>query len=216
MRYIFVLLLCLPALLLKGQEKQIYLSPRGNDANTGTASKPLKSLEGALEWIKAMEDSPEAIAILMKPGVYTVSATVEFSSESMGGKSIPVHIRPSGSGEVILRGGQSIPVNMLKLAKDKADTVRLHPVARGKVFVADLKGCGLADSFGKEGKYSMLAWNEHLLSLARWPNRGYNTIAEVIEEGPTTRWLKPGPVSRCHSWGKVSNKCSSSDCWAAK
>ena len=191
-RLIFIALFFTQVFFVFGQASTIYLSPRGNDADPGTSSKPLKSLEGALEVIRTMEATPESIEITLKPGVYPLSSTVEFSRESMGGLSVPVHIRPSGNGEVILRGGQSIPVNLLRLAKDRADTDRFHPDARGKVFVADLKGSGLAGSFGKEGEYSMLAWNEHLLSLARWPSRGYNTIAEIFEEGPTTRWLKPG------------------------
>jgi hypothetical protein len=60
------------------------------------------------------------------------------------------------------------------------------------VLAASLRGTPAAGRFTGKGSYAMLSWEDHLLQLAQWPNKGYHHTGAIRDEGPTTRWLKPG------------------------
>jgi len=67
---------------------QIYVSPTGNDSNTGTIDKPLKSISVALD--KAYEDS----TIYLRGGVYELSTTLKPPRSGSEGKLIKLWAYP--------------------------------------------------------------------------------------------------------------------------
>jgi len=56
----------------------------------------------------------------------------------------------------------------------------------------DLNGTDVSGFHGGKGDYGSLSMDGHMLQLAQWPNIGYNHIGEILEEGPVSRFLKPG------------------------
>ncbi len=58
----------------------LVVSPDGNDGNSGTADAPLKTLEKAKEMLKSI-DSDETVTVWFREGTYSVTDTVEFTSE---------------------------------------------------------------------------------------------------------------------------------------
>jgi Right handed beta helix region len=191
---------------------EVYVSPKGNDTNTGTLSSPVKTLGRAVAVLAEKYKRAafgEAI-IWLNSGIYSQLNTVEINPELFGGKQVRITIASKEKGKVQLSGGHQIPSNLFKKVADPALLQRLHANAAGKIFAADLKGTGLEEAFiqnlddqsawdARKANFSFVSWGAHLLKLAQWPNRGYAHIGEVLDIGPTTRMLKPGELPKEYS-----------------
>lgn len=59
-------------------EKQIFVSPKGNDRAAGTFTHPLKSIQAALEKAGTLEN--EDVQIILRKGIYEQSQTLEIGS----------------------------------------------------------------------------------------------------------------------------------------
>lgn len=59
-------------------EKQIFVSPKGNDRAAGTFTHPLRSIQAALEKAGTLEN--EDVQIILRKGIYEQSQTLEIGS----------------------------------------------------------------------------------------------------------------------------------------
>lgn len=189
------------------QKRDIYLSPEGKDTNLGTTTAPLRSLKAAAKLIENLTKSADLdeITIWLAPGIYSQRETVSFTQKTLNKKDIKLTIRSFGGEKARIDGGISVPVDKFNRVKEKEQLSRLHDKARGKVYAADLTGTKAGSAFEfidvdkkwnpRSDHFSLLSWNEHLLQLAQWPNRGYHHIKTILDEGPTNRWLKPDEES---------------------
>ncbi|GAA3612782.1 right-handed parallel beta-helix repeat-containing protein [Flavivirga amylovorans] len=173
-----------------------YVSNRGNNKSIGTKKSPFKSIEAARDAIRKLKASkglPKGgIHVILLDGTYHINQTINLTPEDSGTEEAPIVYRGIKRGNVILSGGLEIDTKRFKIVKDNALLNRLHPNAKGKVISMDLSKDNVSRYFQGEGKYGQIALDGYMLQLAQWPNRGYNHISEIVEEGPTTRWLKPG------------------------
>ena len=87
--------------------KEIYLSPTGNDANSGTKNNPYLSFEKALEQVKKYA-SKESITVWFHPGEYYLNATIEIGSDYSGTVEHPVLFSALPGAEVIIKGSQQL------------------------------------------------------------------------------------------------------------
>ncbi|MBX2852603.1 MAG: right-handed parallel beta-helix repeat-containing protein [Phycisphaeraceae bacterium] len=125
-------------------------------------------------------------------GVYEISQRLDLEAKDSGGPNAPVVYRAAEGQAVILTGGVRLSGEDFRRAGPE-ELAHLHPEARGHVRVLDLRGHPAWGSVPSgQGRYGHLAYNEHLLQLAQWPNRGFAHLAEVIDIGPTKRWLTRG------------------------
>lgn len=174
----------------------LYVSFDGDDQNSGTEKAPLKTIQGARDFIRKMkrvEGLPKGgVLVLLQKGIYQVNSTINFSAEDSGNAESPIKYKGVEQGTVMLTGGVKIDAKHLQPVEDKVLLERLSPHARGKVWSIGLSGKNIGDVLPGNGDYGQLAMNGHLLQLAQYPNRGYNHIETIVETGPTTRWLKPG------------------------
>ncbi|MEM1083742.1 MAG: right-handed parallel beta-helix repeat-containing protein [Verrucomicrobiota bacterium] len=167
----------------------------GDDANDGSEANPLKSLEAARDLVRkriAAGLPDGGIEVRIHPGEYHFTETLRFAKEDSGTVTSPIVWRGHEPGKVVFTGGNPLDASQFETIKAPAILERLHPDARGKVIGIDLSTLQPERVFGGKGKYGMLSMDGHLLQLAQWPNRGYHHIGEIIDKGPTTRWLKPG------------------------
>ncbi len=175
--------------------KVFYVSNKGRDKNEGTKNSPFKSIEAARDAIRAIKSKkglPKGgIHVVLLEGNYKVKA-IDFTSEDSGTKEAPIVYKGIKQGHVVLSGGLEVNTKKLKIVKDKKLLSYLHPKAKGKVMSIDFSKVDVSSYFKGEGNYGQISMDGFLLQLAQWPNRGYNHINEIIAEGPTTRWLKPG------------------------
>ncbi|MFC1712498.1 right-handed parallel beta-helix repeat-containing protein [Candidatus Poribacteria bacterium] len=189
--FIFPILICGLVHTDQSDALELYVSPDGNDSNSGDKDKPLRTLEAARDAIRQAKGDGDA-TVWLCGGRYHLTETFVLDERDSGSKDRPVVYRGMSDQQVILSGGTNVDPTEFRPIIDDEYIQRLNPTARGHVVVADLSDTDLAELFPGKGKYAMLAWNEHLLQLARWPNKGYHHIADIQDKGPTTRWLKPG------------------------
>lgn len=139
---------------------EIYVSPQGLDSNSGNKSEPVKSLEKArdLGRVARGANPDQAVTIMLYPGVYEISKSVEFTKLDSGTALAPLVIkgildsnnsteRPLLVGGVVVDGWKRSDFN-----------------GRSDVFEADLKPLDL------KAKFRQIYLNGTRQIWARYPN----------------------------------------------
>lgn len=62
----------------------IYVSPNGDDSNTGTKDSPLKTLAAAQRVARINSDGSKDVTVVLRGGEYNISDTLCFTSEDGG------------------------------------------------------------------------------------------------------------------------------------
>ena len=101
------LISCLALVALSMQmagAQQIYLSPSGNDANSGTQASPVYSLAAARDLIRKMPAGSDTVTVWIAPGEYRMERTVVFDQRD----TRPVVFRSQGDRKPVFVGGVSV------------------------------------------------------------------------------------------------------------
>jgi tetratricopeptide (TPR) repeat protein len=167
-----------------------YVAPTGSDQNPGTRAKPFATLERARDAIRGLKQGKGlpagGVAVNLRGGVYRRDRTFALTEADSGTEQAPVIYRSCPGEQARLVGGREIsgfgPVT------DAASLARLPEEARGQVLQCDLKALGVTD-YGqleprgydrKEFAAALeLIFNGRMMQLARWPNKGFISIADV-------------------------------------
>lgn len=189
----------------------LYVSPKGDDRNAGTLSRPLKTIGAALGKMKEIT-AGQQVEVVLRGGTYEINATLEVNRDH-------VFIHPYQDEVVTISGGKSVTRNSLKPVKEQAVLGRLQPQVRSLIREFDFKKnrmelVGLhATGFGRP---SQVAWTEIFvdgqpLRIARWPNDSTVMIGKIQESGVAKEGKEaPFPVfgyqeERPSSWKSVEN-----------
>lgn len=197
---------------------EYFVSPTGDDAADGTATRPFATLERARDAVRAPRSSltDEPTMIWLQPGVHPLRRTCEFKSEDSGADKAPVIIRATKSGEARLWMGRKLRAADFKPVSDATILARLDPAARGKLLQLDLAPLKLthakafADVFTNGGGLCELFCNDRRMPLSRWPNADFTTMGKVLDKGDFSK----GPQrhggkfvareDRCARWNVAS------------
>lgn len=154
----------------------LHVAPGGDDAGPGTVARPLGSLAGARDAIRAMKRAGALagpVEVVFRPGTYAITGPVEFTPEDSGTESAPITYRgadppewPGGPG-AILSGGRRI-----------AGWVR-----EGGHLVATLP-----EAAAGEWHFNQLYVNGHRRPRARGPNAGRYFRPSRALPGSDARW----------------------------
>lgn len=154
----------------------LHVAPGGSDLNPGTADKPLASMAGARDAIRAMKRAgslPGPVEVLLAPGTYPVAEPIVFTPEDSGTAAAPIVYRgaqqpawPAGPTAVI---SGARPIKGWK--QDGPDlVVTLPEVARGDWY------------------FNQLYVNGHRRTRARGPNAGAYFRPTRALPGSDARW----------------------------
>jgi hypothetical protein len=145
--------------------------------------------------------------IWLRGGDYALTEPVTLDYRSSGLAGAPLVISAGRGEKVTLRGGREVPAHVFQPVTDKSILERMLPMARAKVWVADLKKAGIAqfDRIHSQGlnievkpAAMELVYNDTVMQIARWPNAGYDTYGKVTDEGSIPRFrgmtLAPGAI----------------------
>ena len=169
----------------------LFVAPKGDDANPGTPAKPLASLQKARDKARPLlAQKNGGVEIVLAPGEYRVSDTLELNVKDGGTSSSPIVYRANQAGTAVLYGGARL--SGFAPVTDAAILDRLPAEARGKVVQLDLKARGISDfgalavrGFGQPASPPTLELyiNGKPMTLARWPNTGFVKPTKLLEPG---------------------------------
>ena len=84
--------------------KELFVSPRGNDANTGTRHRPLRTIAAAQKAARALGRGAP-VSVQLRAGVYYLSETWVLSPEDSGTEQNPVTWSAYEGEEAVISGG---------------------------------------------------------------------------------------------------------------
>ena len=186
----------------------VFVAPTGTDTADGSADKPVATLRRALDRVREIRAAEPArdtpIEVELADGRYELAQTVEIAGEDSGTERSPTVIRAVAGGRAVLSGGRT--VTQWLPVTDEAVVARLDPAARGHVVQADLKALGIADYGVMSGGFALsggpgleLFHDDVPMTVARYPNKGFIKITEVLGPTPDRRprhdWLPRSTVS---------------------
>jgi hypothetical protein len=175
-----------------------YVAPGGNDAwsgrlaapNAARTDGPWATLQRARDGIRQLRQAGPlpagGVVVELAGGVYEMAAPLELDKQDSGTDAATIVYRAKSKQEVRLVGGRV--VTGWKPVTDSAVLAKLEPVARGKVLQADLRKLGVTDlgqmTAGHTWAQSVagleLFFQDQPMTLARWPNRGFVNIPQVL------------------------------------
>ena len=196
-----------------------YISTAGNDSWLGKLPEPNKmgtdgpfaTPERAREGVRVLKRSGSiprgGVTVSIRGGDYPVASTFTLTAEDSGTETSPVVWSGYGNERVRFVGGKRIggfaPVT------DTAILSRIAEQNRHNILQADLKAQGIAD-YGKVSPRGPLGlelfFNGKAMTMARYPNEGWLTIADVPQTGEKrlnegTHWDKSA-VPRGRHYGR--------------
>ncbi len=167
MRSILFLLLFALTQWVNAQSLTIYVSPTGNDQNTGkSADVPLATLQKALDNWAVLKKSGQTVSeaiILLAGGTYPVSEAVKITSENGGSEHGSLTIRSMENQRAVIDGSKKISG-----WKKYKNNIWMAPVPEAK-----------------DGRwlFNQLYINGEQKTLARFPNQGFYTVAGFPDGG---------------------------------
>ena len=154
--------------------KVYYVSPSGNDQNSGDQNQPFATIERAKEAAAEILRKPDLkkVSIFLEPGNYSISKPVTFSSKEFNNHQIKLLVKNSSQGEVVISGG-----NILK---------EWRKMENG-LWVTDL-----SQSFAQEAQVRELFIDGKRAKRARYPNEDYLRVKKVGDDKRTHFFFENG------------------------
>ncbi|MBD2755854.1 PDZ domain-containing protein [Spirosoma validum] len=164
-------------------QTRIFLSPTGNDAQAGTLTAPIATLEKALEKAKAAPQNE--VEVLLRKGVYYLPQTLRINPQRIGKKKLLISAYNGESVE--LNGGRRLQLNWQKTGE--------------RIWTAHLTGESFEQLF-INGKKQVLARYPNYDSTAHVFN---GTAADATSDERVGRWRNPAGgyihALHAHEWG---------------
>jgi hypothetical protein len=173
-------------------ETVFHVAPTGKDANPGTRRKPFATFGRAAKAVREAGPS-QSRRVIVHAGTYECSSTFTLGSHDSGTSSRPVTWQAASGEAVRIIGGRALPASAWKPVTAPAVVVRLEPAARSHVMELDLTALGITNVAPFPVAYHgvppgpELFFSSTRMTLARWPNDGWATIARIVEPGSRPR-----------------------------
>lgn len=142
------------------QTISFYVSPSGSDNNSGSLKAPFATLEKAKQMVRKYRSStpaPNAITVYLRKGEYFLDSTFFLYPEDSGDPDNPVTYCSYPGEKAVLIGGRRIG-NWKRL---NAQYPRVDPLARGKIWVADIPRGWLFHYLFVNGKKATRSQSDH-------------------------------------------------------
>lgn len=176
---------CLAILAASMGRPDLYVDPDGDDSSPGTKAKPLASLEGARNAMRALKKdlgSPKAgVTVWIREGVYGFDSTLKFSSEDSGTHDAPITYHAWPGERVVFDATIPIPSGGFGLVESREDLARLCDAAKGEVMAASIEDPEIREALSRSG--SQISYNGRMAMRSRFPNVGFAHVDTIIEKG---------------------------------
>lgn len=196
----------------------IFVSPDGEDSNTGSMESPLKTFAAAKEKVRKMkrEKYPKGITVYFREGNYNFAEAIKFTGEDSGTKEAPVTYRSYNNEKVTFTAGVSLKGSDFSKVTDESVIDRLADKSvASDLLMLDLKKYNISDlgEFKMVGidSYSSTLVNANILkkvstpnpeifidgkpaTLARYPDTGFVETGKIIDAGWSQDHMDRAPV----------------------
>ena len=172
---------------------EIHVSVYGSDSADGSIVAPLKSLKGAVEYIKNNKELVGTeVKVLFHEGKYNISSTTEIIGDMFGG--CMVTFMPYNNEKVVFSGAAELPSNKFSKVENAEILQRLPQKSRGNVMQFNLENVGLLYSLS-DGTVPYMYVNDIMKTTARYPNEGHlkaskanNTKSFECDDEEVLKW----------------------------
>ncbi|MCK5804714.1 MAG: right-handed parallel beta-helix repeat-containing protein, partial [Lentisphaeria bacterium] len=183
-----------------------YVATNGDNTWSGTLSTPnadktdgpFASLARARDAVRALKTkttgaAPGGITVVVRGGFYSFSETFILEAQDGGTPEAPILYQACPGEKVQLSGGPIVPPEAFKPVSATTIRNRLDPGIREQVLEVDLSALGITElgtfpaKFRGVPKVPELFFNDERMTLARWPDKGWTTIAKIIDAGSCPR-----------------------------
>ncbi len=193
------------ALTTAGAEPiRFYVAAVGNDTWSGTLPEPntantdgpfatLGRARDAIRELKKAAPLQQAVTVTVHGGTYVLAETFQLDATDSGGEDAVITYAAARGSQVRICGGRPVPPEAFSPVADTRVLANLDAAARGQVVHADLKALGITQLGEFPVRYRgaptvpELFFNDRRMTLARWPNDGWTTVAKIIESGSNPR-----------------------------
>lgn len=175
-------------------KQAIYVAKTGDDSNSGTIDKPLKTFEEAFSRAAAAPKTGDGFVIYVREGIYSVGDGLNIPEHASGSETCPVIMSAYPGETVKLTGGISVDGNAFKIADDETAMRKLPQKSRGRVYSVNLKDVGYTEFPSLTvNSAPKLTIDGTEYTIARWPNsenvamkkyEGEDAVRGVIDTGP--------------------------------
>ena len=163
-RNIYIIIVIVFCNMSVNAQVEFYVSPTGNDLNSGTAEQPLASLTGARNAIRKYKkelNSTVPFIVTIADGIYTMNEPFVLTSEDGGTLEYPVVYKAEKGAKPVFSGGRKI--NGFKVNENGVWEVKIPECSHNK------------------WRFDQLYVNNKRAILARTPNTGFLKIDRVKE-----------------------------------
>ncbi len=169
--------------------KDLYVSPAGNDANTGTIDSPVSSM-GRAKSLARRFVGVEAVTVHVADGVYFLPETLVFEPTDSGSSESPVIYAAENEGRAVLSGGTKL-------------NLAWQPFRDG-IFMAETPaGLAIDQLFVNGSNQRMARYPNYDSSKTTEAYQGFS--ADAFAKERAARWANPvgGYIHAMHSsrWG---------------
>ncbi len=180
-----------------------YVATNGNDSWSGKLpvpdergqDGPFATLERARDEIRRARTGGRSgpFRVLVRGGTYVRKQTFVLEKQDSGMQGAPVVYQACPGEEVRLAGGPAVAPENFTPVTDAGVVKRLPAAATERVLQADLHALGITElgrfpvRFRGAPVVPELFFNDRRMSLARWPNDEWATIAAIIAPGARPR-----------------------------
>ncbi|MGL4594891.1 MAG: right-handed parallel beta-helix repeat-containing protein [Thermoguttaceae bacterium] len=177
---------------------EIYVSPSGDDANSGDKSAPLASLDAARQKARTFAGK-ESVRIIVANGKYVLAAPLVLTKEDSGTKECPIIYEAENVNGEVLEKDRPVLIHARFLngetftavspETDPENAARFSGDARKNVLFLDLSAHGFKNIgpwksiFSGGGDTLQLYFDGRRATMARWPNEEPTTMKMVIANG---------------------------------
>lgn len=178
----------------------VFVSPNGNDENNGTESKPVHTIQRAIDIAEKIEKDKKVIFI--KNGEYSINA-LELNEKSSG-------ISFFAEDEAIFNGGVSLNPADFQDYKGKTKMLDLKKYGVTAEEIGNVKAFGqynTAEKYDEAGSlYCELFYDNQRMTLARYPNAGENLkTGKIHDNGDSKEIYTQSGTQVIKEWDTMKN-----------
>ena len=212
---------------------KLYVSPTGNESNSGEIDSPFATLQQARDAIRQIKNSTglpdQGIAILLREGTYPLTNTFQLEAIDSGSEGKPITYTSFPGEQARITGGQSIDSQLFSPVTNELPLWNFLDVqARPNILYTDLNDHGITDYgtlsqrnvFSDQQSALQLYFDDQPMTLARWPDKapetspfGLSDVARSAQNGFTLIDHASSDTSFTYEGNRPERWTSASDAW---